>query len=45
MRRVLEVICKRLGEKLGVDVDDRLKAMSKKRKFLVKSLPPLEVKA
>lgn len=44
MRRAIEVVCHRLGERLGVDVVDRLKAMSKKRKFLVKSLPPIEVR-
>ena len=43
MRRAIEVVCKRLGKRLGVDVDDRLKALSKKRKFHVKSLPPNEV--
>lgn len=44
MTRAVEVVCKRLGGRLGVDVDDRLKAMSKKRKFLIKTVPPLEVR-
>lgn len=39
IRRVIEVVCKRMGKRLGVDIDDRLKAQSKKRKFLLKSLP------
>ncbi|XP_064392262.1 TRPL translocation defect protein 14-like isoform X1 [Halichondria panicea] len=39
IRRVIEVVCKRIGKQLGADIDDRLKAQSKKRKFLVKSLP------
>lgn len=43
MCRAIEAVCKRLGKRLGVDVDDRLKALSKKRKFHVKSLPPTEV--
>ena len=44
IHRVIMIICRRLGKRLGVDVDDRLKAQSKKRKFLVKSLPPVEVR-
>ena len=44
VRRVIEVVCKRLGNRLDVDVDDRLTAKSKKRKFLVKGLPPEDVK-
>ncbi len=43
VRRVIQVICKRLGKRLGVNVDDRLKVQSKKRKFLVKTIPPVEV--
>ncbi|XP_003386950.1 PREDICTED: TRPL translocation defect protein 14-like [Amphimedon queenslandica] len=43
MCRAIEAVCKRLGKRLGVDVDDRLKALSKKRKFHVKNLPPTEV--
>ena len=43
VRRVIEAICKRLGKWLGVAVDDRLKAQSKKRKFLIGSLPADEV--
>lgn len=38
IHRVIQAICKRLGKRLGVDVDDRLKAQSKKRKFLVKNI-------
>lgn len=43
MRRAIEVVCKRLGKRLEADVDDRLKALSKKRKFHVRSLPTAEV--
>ena len=43
IRRVIEAVCKRLGGRLGVDIDDRLQAQSKKRKFLVKSLPDIKV--
>ncbi len=43
IRRVIEVVCKRIGKQLGADIDDRLKAQSKKRKFLVKSLPDSSV--
>ena len=45
IRRVIELICKRIGKQLGVDLDDRLQARSKKRKFLVRSLPHLKVRA
>lgn len=44
VRRVIELICKRIGKQLGVDIDDRLQARSKKRKFLVNSLPDLKVR-
>ena len=43
IRRVVEVVCKRIDKQLGADIDDRLKAQSKKRKFLVKSLPDSSV--
>ena len=44
IRRVIEVVCKRLGKRgLLLDVNDRLQAFSKKRKFLIKSLPELQV--
>ena len=43
IRRVIEAVCKRLGGRLGVDIDDRLQAQSRKRKFLVKSLPDIKV--
>ena len=43
IRRVIEIVCKRIGKQLGAGIDDRLKAQSKKRKFLVKSLPDSSV--
>lgn len=44
IRRVIEVVCKRLGKRgVPLEVNDRLQALSKKRKFLIKSLPQLEV--
>ena len=43
VRRVIEAICKRLGKRLSVAVDDRLRAQSKKRKFLIASIPADEV--
>ena len=44
IRRVIAKVCERL-EKRGVDIprSDRLAAHSKKRKFLIKSLPEKEV--
>ena len=44
INRVIERVCKGM-EKRGaqLEVDDRLKAQSKKRKFLIKSLPDLKV--
>ena len=44
IRLVIEVVCKGL-EKRGVqlEVGDRLQAQSKKRKFLIKSLPDFQV--
>lgn len=42
IRRVIEAVCKRLGGRLGVDIDDRLQAQSGKRKFLVKALPDIK---
>ena len=45
IRRVIEVVCKRLGKRgVHLEVNDRLKALSKKRKFLVKSLPDVKVR-
>ena len=45
IRRVIEVVCKRLGKRgMHLEVNDRLKALSKKRKFLVKSLPDMKVR-
>lgn len=41
--RVISLICKRIGKQLGVDIDERLQAESRKRKFLVRSLPDIEV--
>ena len=43
VRRVIEMVCRRMGKRLGVDIDDRLQAQSRKRKFLIKSLPDVEV--
>ena len=43
LKRVIAVICKRLGKRVGGDVDERLKAESRKRKFLIKSVPSKEV--
>ena len=40
---MIEAVCKRLGGRLGVDIDDRLQAQSGKRKFLVKALPDIKV--
>ena len=42
IRRVIEIVCRRIGKQLGVDIDDRLQAKSRKRKFLVQALPDLE---
>ena len=43
IRRVIELICKRIGRQVGADIDDRLKAQSKKRRFLIRSLPDISV--
>ena len=43
IRRVIEAVCKRIGKQLGADIDDRLQAQSRKRKFLVKTLPEIKV--
>ena len=44
IHRVIEKVCERMGKRgLQLDTDDRLKAHSKKRKFLVKSLPDEKV--
>ena len=43
IRRVIEAVCKRLGNRLGVDIDDRLQAQSRKRLFLVKCVPDIKV--
>ncbi len=44
IRRVIELICKRIGRQVGADIADRLKALSKKRRFLVQSLPDISVR-
>ena len=44
IRRVIALICKRIGRQVGADIDDRLKAQSKKRRFLVRSLPDIKVR-
>ena len=44
IRRVIEVVCRRLGSRLGVDIDDRLQAQSRKRKFLVTSVPDIKAR-
>ena len=44
IRRVIEVVCRRLGKRLGVDIDDRLQAQSKKRKFLVTTVPDIKAR-
>lgn len=44
IRRVIEAVCKRIGRQLGADIDDRLQAQSKKRKFLIKCLPDAKVR-
>ena len=44
VNRVIEKVCKGLGKRgVQLEVEDRLKAQSKKRKFLIKSLPDLQV--
>ncbi len=43
LKRVVGLICKRIGKKLGAVMDDRLQVKSKKRKFLIKTLPSVEV--
>ena len=44
INRVIERVCKGMGKRgAQLEVDDRLKAQSKKRKFLIKSLPDLKV--
>ena len=40
--RVIKVVCKRIN-RVGVEIDERLKAQSKKRKFLVVSVPSIEL--
>ena len=40
--RVIKLVCKRVN-RVGVEIDERLKAQSKKRKFLVVKVPPVEV--
>ena len=42
--RVIEVVCRRLGKRLGVDIDDRLQAQSKKRKYLVTTVPDIKAR-
>lgn len=42
VRRVIELICKRMNT-VGIEIDERLKAQSKKRKFLVVKAPDVEV--
>jgi len=44
IKRVVALVCKRIGKHLGAQMDDRLQARSRKRKFLIKSLPPVEVR-
>ncbi len=45
IRRVIELIYKRIAKQLGIDVtDNRLQSQSKKRKFLIRSLPDLKVR-
>lgn len=41
IRRVIARICKRIGNDI---IDDRLQPQSKKRKFLIRSLPDLKVR-
>ena len=43
VRRVIAVVCKRIGRQLGTDIEERLEVQSKKRKFLIKSLPDASV--
>ena len=43
IKRVIALICNRIGKQFGSQMDDRLQAQSQKRKFLIKTLPPLEV--
>ena len=44
VNRVIEKVCKGLRKRgVQLEVQDRLKAQSKKRKFLIKSLPDLQV--
>ena len=43
IHRVIETVCMRLGNRLGVDRDDRLQAQSRKRLFLVKCVPDIKV--
>ena len=43
VNRVIEKVCNGMGKRgVQLDVEDRLKAQSKKRKFLIKSLPNLK---
>jgi predicted ATPase len=43
VNRVIEKVCNGMGKRgVQLDVEDRLKAQSKKRKFLIKSLPDLK---
>ena len=46
INRVIEKVCKGIGKRgVQLEVDDRLKAQSKKRKFLIKSLPEVQASA
>ncbi len=40
---MIEAVCKRLGDRVGVDIDERLQARSRKRKFLIRSIPDIKV--
>ena len=39
--RVIKLVCKRIN-RVGVEIDERLQAQSKKRKFLVVNMPSIE---
>ena len=39
--RVIKLVCKRIN-RVGVEIDERLQAQSKKRKFLVVNVPSIE---
>ncbi len=43
IRRVIEAVCRRLGDRVGVDIDERLQAQSRKRKFLIRTVPDIKV--